>query len=398
MYKQYLTKENNFRNFMKDKKDDEENFERSFSLIFRPNDFFEEGIGNKLYFQESFIFNPITKLEDIKGNNQKMNIKKENNNSFVFKEEIEIFGGDKKISINNITEINKISVKNKIKFKKNFKNEEQAVNEEILSDIANTKIERKINSTNTISSIKRKIWKRGPYKTKNKVIVKEKFEDKCFPFTKGKGLINLIDNTGNIADKNNEIKLDEENIFNYTFKINRYFKDEKGKIKKLKKRRKYKPDDIRKKIKLNFHKILKNIINENLKKAGSEGLFSFLPQTFLSNISKVFNNKYMNSTYEDLLTIDFTKIKTKGINLVIDQKHYDKNIDVLNYLEDNPEIAKNSGFDRIKKMKYKDILEAYFMSKEFENTIVKLKNKHEVDEYVETYIFLAKNYINYFSN
>ena len=40
MYKQYLTKENNFRNFMKDKKDDEENFERSFSLIFRPNDFF----------------------------------------------------------------------------------------------------------------------------------------------------------------------------------------------------------------------------------------------------------------------------------------------------------------------------------------------------------------------
>ena len=49
-------------------------------------------------------------------------------------------------------------------------------------------------------------------------------------------------------------------------------------------------------------------------------------------------------------------------------------------------------------MKYKDILEAYFMSKEFENTIFKLKNKHEVDEYVETYIFLAKNYINYFSS
>ena len=72
-----------------------------------------------------------------------MNIKKENNNSFVFKEEIEIFGRDKKISINNITEINQISLKNKIKFKNNFKNEEQAVNEEILSDIRNTKIEKK---------------------------------------------------------------------------------------------------------------------------------------------------------------------------------------------------------------------------------------------------------------
>ena len=398
MNKQYLTNENNFRNFVKDKTDDEKNFERSFSLIFGPNDIFEEGIGNKLYFQESFIFNPITKLEDIKGNNQKMNIKKENNNSFVFKEEIEIFGRDKKISINNITEINQISLKNKIKFKNNFKNEEQAVNEEILSDIRNTKIEKKINSTNKVSSIKRKIWKRGPYKTKNKVLVKEKFEDKCFPFTKGKGLINLIDNTGNIFDKSNVIKLDEKNIFNYTFKINRYFKDSKGKIKKLKKRRKYKPDNIRKKIKLNFHKILKNIINENLKKVGSEGLFSFLPQTFLANISKKFNNKYMNSTYEELLTIDFTQIKAKGINLDIEQKHYNKNIDVLNYLENNPEIAKNSGFDRIKKMKYKDILEAYFLSEEFENTIVKLKKKREVDEYIETYIFLAKNYINYFSS
>jgi len=110
MNKQYLTSENNFRNFVKDKTDDEKNFERSFSLIFRPNDFFEEGIGNKLYFQESFILSPITKLEDIKGNNQKMNIKKENNNSFVFKEEIEIFGRDKNISINNITEINQISL------------------------------------------------------------------------------------------------------------------------------------------------------------------------------------------------------------------------------------------------------------------------------------------------
>ena len=49
-------------------------------------------------------------------------------------------------------------------------------------------------------------------------------------------------------------------------------------------------------------------------------------------------------------------------------------------------------------MKYKDILEAYFLSEEFENTIVKLKKKREVDEYIETYIFLAKNYINYFSS
>ena len=376
MQKQYLTNEINFRNLIKDKKDDEENFERIFSLVFKPNDLFDEGNQNKLYFQESFTYK----------------------NKFVIKEEIEIINKDKKISINNITEINQTLLQNKQKIKNNFKIEERGDADDII-DNGNKKNERTINIKSTFSTIKRKVWKRGPYKTKNRVIVKEKFDDKCFPFTKGKGLINFIDNTGNVADKSNEIKLNnEENLFNTTFKINRYFKDSKGKIKKLKKRRKYKPDDIRKKIKLSFHKSLKNIINENLKKTGSEGLFSFLPQTFLANISKMFNNKYMNSTYEDLLAMDFTQTKAKGINLEIEQRHYNKNIDVLNYLENNPEISKKSGFNKIKKMKYKDLLEAYFSSKEFEDAIIKLKNKRESDEYIETYIFLAKNYINYYSN
>ena len=48
------------------------------------------------------------------------------------------------------------------------------------------------------------------------------------------------------------------------------FKDENGKIKKKKKRRKFKPDNIRKKIKAKFHKDLKNIINKKLKFANSK--------------------------------------------------------------------------------------------------------------------------------
>ena len=49
-------------------------------------------------------------------------------------------------------------------------------------------------------------------------------------------------------------------------------------------------------------------------------------------------------------------------------------------------------------MKYKDILNSYFLSNEFENTIDMLKNKNETSEYISEYIFLAKQYINYFSN
>ena len=181
------------------------------------------------------------------------------------------------------------------------------------------------------------------------------------------------------------------------FKINRYDKDSEGKMKKIKKPRKFKSDDIRKKIKSNCHKIIKNIINENLKNAGSEELFGFLPQSFLGNVSKIFNKKYMNSTYEDLLSIDFSK-NEKSFNLEIDKKNYNKNVNVLNYLEKNPEISKISGFYRIKNMKYKDILNSYFLSNEFENTIDMLKNKNETSEYISEYIFLAKKYINYFSN
>ena len=105
----------------------------------------------------------------------------------------------------------------------------------------------------------------------------------------------------------------------------------------------------------------------------------------------------MNSTYEDLISMNFTKDHLKGINLEIEQKHYVKNINVLKYLEKNQEISANSGFDKIKKMKYRDLLENYFLSKEFENTIVKFKNKRETDEYIKAYILCAKNYINYFS-
>ena len=105
----------------------------------------------------------------------------------------------------------------------------------------------------------------------------------------------------------------------------------------------------------------------------------------------------MNSTYEDLLSIDFSK-NEKSFNLEIDKKNYNKNVNVLNYLEKNPEISKISGFYRIKNMKYKDLLNSYFLSNEFENTIDMLKNKNETPEYISEYIFLAKKYINYFSN
>ena len=49
-------------------------------------------------------------------------------------------------------------------------------------------------------------------------------------------------------------------------------------------------------------------------------------------------------------------------------------------------------------MKYKDILKAYFSSKQYEKSLFELKNKKEDFNYIIEYIKHSKNYLNYFGN
>ena len=219
--------------------------------------------------------------------------------------------------------------------------------------------------------------KRGPYKKKKKLIIETKTNDECFPFIKGKSpLTNGANNT--------------------QFITNKYITSSDGSQKREKKARKYKPDDIRKKIKVRFHKKIKNIINENLKKAGSIKLFSFLPQLFLGNISKKFNYQYMNKTFEEILSTNFSDFQKEYPNKECDKKQFDKNKETLQYLEKNQEISDISGFDKLKNMKYRDILRHYFSSIEFEQSIKQLEIELEDNEYIQEYICLAKGYIDYF--
>ena len=398
MQKDYLNNKINLSLIFNTKQ--EENFEKIFSLVFQRYDNLEEEeeFEDRIYFYENLL---LYKPENLFYKDKlEKKIKEQKEELYKVKEREESINNLKKQLINNNDIINSIN---------SDKKENQIIiinngNKEELSSLNNDKkmkINEKIKDRKGESHIVTKTWIRGPYKKKTHAIIKAKVDDKCFPFTTGKGLINTFYDDSSKSDKYNDIQSIKDDSYlklaNNTFIINRYAKDSEGKIKKSKKQRKFKSDDIRKKIKSNCHKIIKNIINENLKKAGSEEFFGFLPQSFLGNVSKIFNKKYMNSTYEDLLSIDFSKNQKTG-NLEIDQKNYNKNINVLNYLEKNPEISKISGFNKIKKMKYKDILNSYFLSKEFENTIDMLKNKNETSEYIIEYIFLAKKYINFFSN
>ena len=290
------------------------------------------------------------------------------------------------------------------------------------------KIKKKENKP--ISKVEEKIIKkRGPYKKKVKKVEKVKTEDKCFPFNTGKGIVNIGNHSlqlnSNISsidfsafseeneekdeiDRNeDEEKNEEMTLINeqnnsikdfglWKFTTKQYFIALNGKKKRVKKKRKFKPDDIRKKIKARFHKIIKNIINENLKKAGSKELFDFIPQSFIGNVSKKVNFKALNLTYKEILSTDFKN----ELNLDSSKANpkYLRNQKVLKYLEENPDISERAGFNLIQDMKYKDLLKVYFNSAQFENSVNQLKTENESLDYIQDYIYRSKTYIRFYSN
>ena len=243
----------------------------------------------------------------------------------------------------------------------------------------------------------------GPCQEEKTIIKKVEENEDCYPFTQGKGVVKTLEKIGLSANfiSNSKINLttnvSNQIYINSKFKIIDYYVDGNGKKKKQKKKRKFKPDDIRKKIKARFHKVIKNIINSKLKKAGSKKLFDFFPQSFITNITIKLNNNALNLTYEKLIEKDYTS-ETQTKRRSTDLEKYAKNMDVLNYLKENPEICENSEFEKLKNMKYIDILKAYFSSMEFEESIIELYNKREKIDYIEEYVNKALTYVNFFAD
>lgn len=226
----------------------------------------------------------------------------------------------------------------------------------------------------------------------------EIIKEKNFPFTKGEGIKHTFEKLGlTICDTKNKMSIAK--FKEKKFATKEMFKDENGRIKKKKKRRKFKPDNIRKKIKAKFHKDLKNIINKKLKEANSKKLFELLPQNFITNITIKLNQQAMNLTYEKIVKNNWLG-EINGREYGPDKDKYDKNLELMKYLEENKEISKKSEFNIIKNMTYEEILNAYFKSKEFENSLIELYNKNKMEklEYIEEYINKSLTYVDFFKN
>ena len=103
----------------------------------------------------------------------------------------------------------------------------------------------------------------------------------------------------------------------------------------------------------------------------------------------------LHLTYKELLRKDFlsnideSKYKKKKV----DQNKYINNIEVLKYLENNPEISRNSGFDILGNVTYAELLNIYFDSFQFEKSIQKLKEENESEDYIREYYQKAKTYV-----
>ena len=166
------------------------------------------------------------------------------------------------------------------------------------------------------------------------------------------------------------------------------------KNKKNLKKRKENSDNIRKKLKSRFLKVLKNAINQKLKMAGSKKFFNFLPQVFISNISRDKNREVLDLTFKEIYSKNFFEDDKANES---DIKKYKHNLIVLEYLENNKEIAEKSNYNVLKNMKFYQIFNEYLRSKEFEKEVTTLKLQKENDKYIRKYIIKAGSFIEFYS-
>ena len=271
---------------------------------------------------------------------------------------------------------------------------------------SNNKIIVQSNKEREIPFAKKQIFR--SIKPNLEMLMEFNYNELCgryFPFSPGIGIQNVLETFGYkvIFKSSHCISISTPN--DIIIKINSSKnKLNEGKIKFNKKRptfkkkckRKTKSDDIRKKIKARFHKAIKNIINVNLKRVGSTKLFDFFPQNFVTNITVKLNKIALSHTYEYLIKNDLIYQYSNQHQNQADLKKFKRNLDVLNYLDNNPIIDQLSYFSKIRKMKYKDLYKAYFLSAEFEKSIIDMYKKGEKIEYIESYINKSLSYTNFF--
>ena len=155
-----------------------------------------------------------------------------------------------------------------------------------------------------------------------------------------------------------------------------------------KRRRRENQDNMRKKIKRGFlNKALIKNINENLKNIESKLYLEKFPQKFVCDITKKSNKNILDMSLKQI----FEKKELYDDN---DLSKYYHNLKVIK----SKQIQENVELKAILNKKYFKLFEEYINSKEFKvDEINQLKEKKMENSYIERYIYLAKHFIEFFS-
>ena len=145
-------------------------------------------------------------------------------------------------------------------------------------------------------------------------------------------------------------------------------------------------DNISRKIKRGFlnGNLIKNL-NKKLKSIGSRDFFERFPQNFISDVLKQSNKEIMHLSLKEIF-------ERKEFYLEEEPLYYYHNLKVVK----KEEIKNNYLMIKILDMKYYQLYEEYLNSDEFIEEINRLKKKGMNDEYINTYIYFSKHFLEFF--
>jgi hypothetical protein len=191
--------------------------------------------------------------------------------------------------------------------------------------------------------------------------------------------------------KNNIIKNDKIKMYFSKNNFDDVFNQKKGKKKKNITCRKENTDNINKKIKTRFLKLLKEFMNKKLKAAGCKKRFKYIQQTCASKTNKDFNREMLSMKLKDFFTKNIlVSMNVKNIKET-DLTNYEYNKKVYEHL-----IKNNYNFNFLDKT-FIELFDEYLNSKQFEEEIDNLRNNNkEKLEYIKNYIIKAIIFRNHY--
>ena len=162
--------------------------------------------------------------------------------------------------------------------------------------------------------------------------------------------------------------------------------------KNIKRKRGSMRDNISKKIKVNFFKNIIASLNWKLRKKNINKDFQRLDQNYITDVTKTYNKYLFEKTLKEIIK-EKPKVKDKE-NAKKKEDKWRQNIKLIEELEESGD----EDFKHIFEMNMEELFNEYLVSKEFEESIYDLKNgtKKFYFDYIQNYIQIAENLVNYY--